>query len=113
MSHRHKTGNVRPPVPPPVDMDNRYTVATSGCWIWGGPVTKDGYPSLVFRDGINESAHRYFYRKTHGPIPDGYEVDHLCYQRNCVNPAHLEAVTHDENQRRAVERRRQLRDGAA
>lgn len=45
-------------------------------------------------------AHRFFYEHFIGEIPEGLEIDHLCHNTICVNPAHLEAVTHSENLRR-------------
>ena len=50
--------------------------------------------------GKKELAHRIAYEAANGPIPEGMVLDHLCRSRNCVNPDHLEVVTHAENQRR-------------
>lgn len=73
------------------------------CWPWLRG-TRDGYGMARF-DGKQQSAHRVAYQLTHGPIPDGLVVDHVaargCRMRACCNPAHLEAVTHRENARRA------------
>lgn len=64
------------------------------CWLWTGFVNKTtGYGQ--FQSGIG--AHRVGYELVKGPIPDGYEPDHLCLVRNCVNADHLEAVTRREN----------------
>lgn len=77
---------------------------TPGCWEWKGAVNSDGYP--VLWDGTRLTyAHRIAYEMVIGPVPEGLDVDHLCNVRRCVNPAHLEAVTHRENVQRAFRRR--------
>lgn len=73
---------------------------TEGCWLWSGCVTKAGYGRISV-DDVEVYAHRLSYEIHVGPIPSGTELDHLCRVRNCVNPAHLEPVTHQENIRRA------------
>lgn len=71
------------------------------CWIWLGARKGGGYGN--FWNGQRPvGAHRYAYELFVGEIPEGYEVDHLCRVRLCVNPKHLEAVTHQENIRRAL-----------
>lgn len=73
----------------------------SGCWLWTAATTPTGYGQFRFHDG-SRAAHRLAYEQMVGPIPDGLELDHLCRVRNCVNPDHLEPVTHAENLRRRV-----------
>lgn len=69
------------------------------CWEWTGSKTR-GYGNIG--DGRTLIlAHRWSHEHFIGPIPDGYEVDHVCRNRGCVRPEHLEAVTHSENVRRA------------
>jgi len=66
------------------------------CWLWTGAGTGNGYGKFwVFPRMV--PAHRYAYEFCVGPIPEGLEIDHLCRVRNCVNPDHLEPVTHREN----------------
>ena len=76
-----------------VPVMERYEInVVTGCWLWLGYVDPKGYAQLA-----GENAHRAFYRELVGVIEDGNDIDHLCKRRNCVNPAHLESVTEQEN----------------
>jgi hypothetical protein len=82
---------------------------SNACWLWTGTIDKDGYG----RGGAKQ-AHRLSYEFFVGQIPDGLQIDHTCHDptvcrggswcshRSCVNPAHLEPVTHGENTRRGA-----------
>lgn len=69
------------------------------CWLWVGPIDKGGYGRIGV-DYRNRSAHSVAYELVKGPVPVGFELDHICRNRSCINPAHLEPVTHQENMRR-------------
>lgn len=65
------------------------------CWLWTAALSK-GYGSFRTTAGMRK-AHRLVWEHYVGPIPEGLVLDHLCRQRACVNPDHLEVVTHGEN----------------
>lgn len=69
-----------------------------GCWLWQGTL-RAGYGRVKIGGRLQE-AHRASYEHHVGPIPEGLVVDHLCRNRSCINPAHLEPVTEMENIRR-------------
>jgi hypothetical protein len=75
---------------------------TPTCWLWTGSVYKHSGYGFFNTNGRVHRVHRYSYILANGPIPDGCEIDHLCRVHNCVNPAHLEAVTHRINVLRGI-----------
>src|SRR4051794_39286296 len=71
------------------------------CWPWTASIARNGYGQFLDDGRITTTAHRVAYRLTHGAVDADMVIDHLCRNRACCNPDHLEAVTHDENMLRA------------
>lgn len=81
----------------PERIERKIVLDDSGCWEWTAyvdPRTGYGHSNL---NGRISTAHRIVYELLVGPIPEGLVLDHLCRNRGCVNPAHLEPVTDKEN----------------
>lgn len=66
---------------------------TGTCWLWTDKPDSNGYGVIVLEDGRNYKVHRVVYELCVVPIPKGLEIDHLCRNRICVNPEHMEPVT--------------------
>ena len=80
----------------------------TGCWLWMAGIDSDGYGQMRVDRGdgaIPLKAYRIAFNLFRGPVPQGKELDHLCRTPLCVNPAHLEPVTHRENILRGLKNR--------
>lgn len=76
----------------------KFFVDSNGCWIWTRGGNTAGYVQWKERgEDRGRNIHVVFWEVFNGPVPDGLEVDHLCRVRRCVNPAHMEVVTHKVN----------------
>jgi HNH endonuclease len=81
-------------------LQRKFTI-TDGCWEWVGSFDGKGYGKF-FLAGKSYRAHRVTYEFYVGPIPDGLVIDHLCRNKRCVNPEHMEPVTQVENAKRGM-----------
>lgn len=83
---------------PEVLMD-KFVICADGCWRWTAMKTRGGYGRVKVKR-VSKYAHRVVFEWLRSEIPEGLELDHLCRNRDCVNPDHLEPVTRLENNRR-------------
>lgn len=92
-----RSGHV-PPKPPLVRRFWSKVAAGDGrsCWTWTAALNDSGY-GVFNLSGRMVRAHRIAYEFSYGPIPDGMQVDHVCRNRQCVNPAHLRIATNKQN----------------
>jgi len=83
----------------PTQFWERVFIEANGCWKWSGSITTSGYGMVPWHTSYPASkrAHRAAYLALVAPIPEGLVLDHLCRNRDCVNPDHLEVVTIREN----------------
>ena len=84
----------------------RIVMTDHGCWLWPGAQQSRGYGSVGAsgksgKGNPARSTHRVMFEHKHGPAGDDVVIDHLCRNKLCCNPDHLEAVTNSENARRA------------
>lgn len=75
----------------------------TGCWLWTGHLDRGGYGKISVNGSLRRLTHRHVYIVLRGDPGRGIDIDHLCRVRHCVNPAHLEAVTHLENVQRGLQ----------
>jgi len=78
---------------------SKVIIDANGCWVWHGSRMRNGYGQISV-GGKRIATHKYVYLAKRGPYDQALDLDHLCRNRACCNPDHLEPVTRSENLRR-------------
>ncbi len=104
MEYKWKAGSLPGPTSPALRRIWANVRLTDGCWVWTGSIHPDsGYPREISVDGSRKRSGRLYrpqrlmFHWFKYAIPPDFTVDHLCNNRRCVNPDHMESVTHGEN----------------
>ncbi|MEQ4566194.1 HNH endonuclease signature motif containing protein [Paenarthrobacter sp. CAP02] len=84
---------------------------TDACWNWLGCRNNDGYGLMTYETGKVRSVHRISWEMANDSIPTGMEIDHICHNRACVNPAHLRLATRSANNQNLAGHRRDSTSG--
>ncbi len=95
---------------PPRNLLPRLTADAAGCWVWSGATTGKGYGAIWWTTARVELVHRVSFALFCHPIDPELTVDHLCLNKRCANPAHMEIVSRAENSRRKYARPDQSND---
>jgi hypothetical protein len=106
-NQRQRAGRLRPEHLS--DFFSKTAQVKSGCTEWQNASNSKGYGCFAV-DGKSRLTHRLIYELLKGPIPEGHVIDHICENKMCLNVDHLEAVTIEENNRRARESKKRRND---
>lgn len=96
VDHENHTGTL------PANFAGKFEQTESGCWVWVKAIQTRGYGSVCIGQGKTALAHRAAWESWFGPVPDGLTIDHLCRNKRCIHPCHMEPVTGAVNSRRAT-----------
>ena len=80
----------------------KISVTPNDCWEWNASLNGDNGYGLFWTGERTQVAHRFLYETIIGSVPVGFELDHLCRNKRCVNPSHLDVVTRSENTKRGI-----------